>query len=450
MIERTRLGAYLRAATENPALVQAFGINVPRMITLTYGFGVGLAALAGVLAAPIYQVSPLMGADLIIVVFAVVVIGGMGSIMGSIVTGFGLGVVEGLHQGLLSRGVEHRDLRHHGDRAAGAAGRPLRAHRRDDDGTVEYAAAAIARVMTGAPVAQVAAFARDDRRCWSSRRSSCYPVFLMKALCFALFACAFNLLIGYVGLLVVRPRRLSRLGGLRRGALRQGLGLPAGAGDPLRHRGRAPCSAWSSGALAIRRQGIYFANITLALAQMIYFFCLQAPFTGGEDGIQSVPRGTLLGVSTCDSPARSTSSCSRSSSPGFLDHLPRDPLAVRPGAEGHPRERAARRSRSATAPSATSCSRSCSRPRFAGPRRRDQGALVFQLASLTDVHWTMSGEVVLMTLLGGLGTVFGPVVGAFIVVGARELPGAARRVGHRRAGRDLRRLRAHVPSRRRR
>src|SRR5262245_4503217 len=96
VIERTKLGSYLRAATENPALVQAFGINVPRMITLTYGFGVGLAALAGVLAAPIYQVNPLMGADLIIVVFAVVVIGGMGSIMGSILTGFGLGVIEGL------------------------------------------------------------------------------------------------------------------------------------------------------------------------------------------------------------------------------------------------------------------------------------------------------------------------------------------------------------------
>jgi branched-chain amino acid transport system permease protein len=96
LIERTKLGAYLRAATENPQLVQAFGINVPRMITLTYGFGVGLAALAGVFAAPIYQVSPQMGSSLIIVVFAVVVIGGMGSIMGSIVTGFGLGILEGL------------------------------------------------------------------------------------------------------------------------------------------------------------------------------------------------------------------------------------------------------------------------------------------------------------------------------------------------------------------
>ncbi|MEK0433819.1 MAG: High-affinity branched-chain amino acid transport system permease protein LivH [Pseudomonadota bacterium] len=96
VIERTKLGAYLRAATENPSLVQAFGINVPRMITLTYAFGVGLAAIAGVMAAPIYQVSPMMGADIIIVVFAVVVIGGMGSIMGAILSGFGLGLIEGL------------------------------------------------------------------------------------------------------------------------------------------------------------------------------------------------------------------------------------------------------------------------------------------------------------------------------------------------------------------
>jgi branched-chain amino acid transport system permease protein len=96
IIEKTKLGAYLRAATENPQLVQAFGVNVPRMITLTYGFGVGLAALAGVMAGPIYQVSPQMGADIIIVVFAVVVIGGMGSILGSIITGFGLGIAEGL------------------------------------------------------------------------------------------------------------------------------------------------------------------------------------------------------------------------------------------------------------------------------------------------------------------------------------------------------------------
>jgi len=96
IIERTKVGAYLRAATENPTLVRAFGINVPRMITLTYGFGVALAAFAGVMAAPIYNVSPNMGSELIIVVFAVVVIGGMGSILGAIVTGFALGIIEGL------------------------------------------------------------------------------------------------------------------------------------------------------------------------------------------------------------------------------------------------------------------------------------------------------------------------------------------------------------------
>ena len=126
LIEKTQLGAYLRAATENPALVQAFGINVPRMVTLTYGFGVGLAALAGVLAAPIYSVNPLMGANLIIVVFAVVVIGGMGSIMGSILTGFGARRDRGPDQGVLPGGLQHRHLRHHGDRADAAAAGPVR------------------------------------------------------------------------------------------------------------------------------------------------------------------------------------------------------------------------------------------------------------------------------------------------------------------------------------
>jgi branched-chain amino acid transport system permease protein len=106
VIERTRLGSYLRAATENPALVRAFGINVPRMITLTYGFGVALAALAGVMAAPVYNVSPLMGTNLIIVVFAVVVIGGMGSIMGAVVTGFGLGLIEGLTKVFFPQGSD--------------------------------------------------------------------------------------------------------------------------------------------------------------------------------------------------------------------------------------------------------------------------------------------------------------------------------------------------------
>ena len=156
VIERTRLGAYLRAATENPTLVRAFGINVPRMITLTYGFGVALAAFAGVMAAPIYNVSPQMGSSLIIVVFAVVVIGGMGSIMGAIVTGFGLGVDRGADQGVLPRSLQHRDLRHHGDRAAGAAGRPVRA-----EGVMEQ------RVETASPLAP----ADSARRATGASRS---------------------------------------------------------------------------------------------------------------------------------------------------------------------------------------------------------------------------------------------------------------------------------------
>ena len=196
MIEQTKLGAYLRAATENPPLVQAFGVNVPRMITLTYGVGVGLAALAGVLAAPIYPVNPQMGTNLIIVVFAVVVIGGMGSILGSIVTGFGLGIDRGPDQGVLAGGLDHRDLRHHGDRAAGAARRPVRRTRHE-------------RCMSMRPPLRASAPRSRVHRIALPRLLAIlvlapfflYPVFLMKLLCFALFACAFNLLIGYVGLL---------------------------------------------------------------------------------------------------------------------------------------------------------------------------------------------------------------------------------------------------------
>ena len=128
VIEKTKLGAYLRAATENPTLVQAFGVNVPLFLTLTYGFGVALAGFAGVLAAPIYSVNPNMGADIIIVVFAVVVIGGMGSIIGSVITGFAPRPGRGADQGVLPRGLGHRDLRDHGAGAARQTRRPVRAH----------------------------------------------------------------------------------------------------------------------------------------------------------------------------------------------------------------------------------------------------------------------------------------------------------------------------------
>jgi branched-chain amino acid transport system permease protein len=239
-----------------------------------------------------------------------------------------------------------------------------------------------------------------------------YPVFLMKALCFALFACAFNLLLGYVGLLSFGHALFFGSAGYAAAhaakvwgwspalAILFGTAVAAGFGLAV-------------GALAIRRQGIYFAMVTLALAQMAYFFFLQAPFTGGEDGIQAVPRGTLLGVDltqmlplyffvlalflggfllvyrTVHSPFGQVLKAVRENEPRTVslgyepDHYKLLAFVLSAALAG-----------------------------VAGGTK----ALVFQLASLTDVHWHTSGAVILMTLLGGMGTLLGPVVGAFIVV----------------------------------
>ncbi len=240
-----------------------------------------------------------------------------------------------------------------------------------------------------------------------------YPVFLMKALCFALFACAFNLLIGYVGLLsfghalffgwasYVSAHAAKVWGFPPELAILAGTAAAAGLGTVV-------------GALAIRRQGIYFAMITLALAQMMFFFAVQAPFTGGEDGIQAVPRGKLFGLIDL---ANQTSmyftvlvivlGCFL-----LIYRIINSPFgevlkAIRENETraislGYKTERY---KLVAFVLSAT----------FAGVAGSTK-ALVFQLASLTDVDWPMSGEVILMTLVGGLGTLFGPVVGAFFII----------------------------------
>src|SRR6266516_4514060 len=240
-----------------------------------------------------------------------------------------------------------------------------------------------------------------------------YPVFLMKALCFALFACAFNLLIGYVGLLSFGhalffgwasyvSAHAAKVWGvdpvlaiLAGAAVAAGLGLVAGA-------------------IAIRRQGIYFAMITLALAQMMYFFAVQAPFTGGEDGIQAVPRGRALGFLDLSQQMTMYFFVLAVFLACFLliyriIHSPFGEVlkAIR---ENEPRAislgyKADRYKLVAFVLSATLAG-------VAGATK----SIVFQLASLTDVHWGMSGEVVLMTLVGGLGTVFGPVVGAITII----------------------------------
>jgi branched-chain amino acid transport system permease protein len=240
-----------------------------------------------------------------------------------------------------------------------------------------------------------------------------YPLFLMKALCFALFACAFNLLIGYVGLLSFgHAAFLGSAGYLTAHAAREWGWPPEMA--ILTGTATAALLGLIVGALAIRRQGIYFAMITLALAQMIYFFCLQAPFTHGEDGIQAVPRGMLLGVLDLRRTMTMYFVVLAIFVGGFLliyrtIHSPFGQVlkAIR---ENEPR--AVSLGYTADQYKLIAFVLSATLSGLAGATK----SLVFQLASLTDVHWSMSGEVVLMTLLGGLGTVFGPVVGAVIVV----------------------------------
>jgi branched-chain amino acid transport system permease protein len=241
-----------------------------------------------------------------------------------------------------------------------------------------------------------------------------YPVFLMKALCFALFACAFNLLIGYGGLLSFGHAMFLGTAGYVCAHAAKEWGWPPEAAI-LAGTGAAAVLGLVAGLLAIRRQGIYFAMITLALAQMFYFFCLQAPFTHGEDGIQAVPRGRLFGLLDLSNTLTMYYFVLVIFMAAFaliyrIIHSPFGQVlkAIR---ENEPRTLslgydAERYKLLAFLLSATLAG-------LAGATK----AIVFQLASLTDVHWTMSGEVVLMTLLGGMGTVFGPVVGAFIIVG---------------------------------
>jgi branched-chain amino acid transport system permease protein len=240
-----------------------------------------------------------------------------------------------------------------------------------------------------------------------------YPIFLMKALCFALFACAFNLLLGYVGLLSFGHAAFFGWAAYVCGHTAKAWGWPPELAI-LAGTAAATLLGLAFGWLAIRRTGIYFAMITLALAQMTYFFALQAPFTGGEDGIQAIPRGRLFGLidlgqmlnmyyftfavflfgfcliyRTVHSPFGQVLKAireneSRAVSLGYkVDHYKLLAFVLSAGLAG-----------------------------LAGATK----AIVFQFATLTDVHWHISGEVVLMTLLGGMGTIFGPVAGAFVVV----------------------------------
>jgi branched-chain amino acid transport system permease protein len=259
-----------------------------------------------------------------------------------------------------------------------------------------------------------------------------YPVFLMKALCFALFACAFNLLIGYVGLISFGHAMFFGWASYLTAYVAKvgSLSIPFWFGhvswlvirfppqNPevavLIGAATAAILGYVAGVIAIRRQGIYFAMITLALSQMLYFFALQAKFTGGEDGIQGVPRGRLFGVFDLSNEMTMYLFVLIVVLAGFLlvFRIINSPFGEVLKAIRENEQRAVSLGYKTERYKLVAFVLSATLAGVAGSLK----ALVFQLASLTDVHWTMSGDVVLMTLLGGLGTVFGPVVGAFLVI----------------------------------
>ena len=240
-----------------------------------------------------------------------------------------------------------------------------------------------------------------------------YPVFLMKALCFALFACAFNLLIGYVGLLSFGHAAFSGTAGYITAHSAKVWGLPPELAI-LMGTAASALLGIVFGGLAIRRQGIYFAMVTLALAQMLFFYALQAPFTHGEDGIQAVPRGYLFGVIDLNQPLVMYYFVLAIFLIGFaiIYRTINSPFGQVLKAIRENEPRAISLGYKTDHYKLVAFVLSATLAGLAGGTK----SLVFQLASLTDVDWTMSGQVVLMTLLGGLGTVLGPVVGAFIVV----------------------------------
>lgn len=407
-IEKTKLGAKLRAATENPRLLQSFGVNVPMLITLTYAGGVGLAALAGVMAAPIYPVTPLMGANIMTILFAVVVIGGMGSIMGAILAGFGLGIIEGLTKFLYPPAATLSIFLMMAIvllwRPTGLMGQTL---------TVHASSFATTRLQP--------ALARMGRWLFALALAAAlvapffvYPLFLAKALCFALFAAAFGLLAGYVGLLSFGHAAYFGAAAYITAWLAKSTSLPPEL-SILAGVGVAAALGLVFGALAVRRQGIYFAMVTMALAQIVYFAAIQLPFTGGEDGIQNVPRGRLFGLVDLENPVSLyfTVLAIFGIGIGIIVATIRSPFGQVLKSISQNEARAISLGYETQRYKLIAFVLSASLSGLAGATK----ALVMKLASVSDVHFALSGEVLLMALMGGLGTITGPILGAFALTG---------------------------------
>lgn len=414
VVERTPAGAIMRAASENAAVAEALGVRVPKVLTITFGLGAALAGLAGALAAPVYQVSPLMGSDILLVVFAIIVIGGMGSIGGTILASYCLAVIEGLAQAFYPQAtsivifafmcgvlmVRPQGLfgisvvRRHEFRAA-----RLPAAR--EAGAV--ASSVLPRLVAGGAVVAVLVLLP----------LFVYPIYLVKIFCFAIFAASFNFLLGLAGIVSFGQAALFGTAAyitaqaVKVWALPTELAMLAGIGAAI-------LLGLAMGALAIRRRGIYQAMITLAVAQMVYFVYVQAEFTHGEDGIHSVPRGFLFGlVDLRDDRAVYALAaitllavfiglrCLLSSRLGMVLVAIRDD-----------ERRALSLGHNVNAFKLTAFAIASACAGLAGAL----SAVTFQLATLSGAHWHLSGEAVLMALIGGIGTLAGPLVGATVLV----------------------------------
>ncbi len=404
-IERTRMGAYLRAGTENAELVQAFGVNVPRMVTLTYGLGVALAGLAGVMVAPIFQVSSVMGSNIIAIVFAVVVVGGMSSIRGAIIGGFLLGTIEGLTKVFYAPAASIAIFVVMGIilllRPAGLFGTEMPAGA-GHAVNVPAPPRALARATTLLllALALVAPFVL-------------YPIFLMKALCYGLFAIAFGLLIGYAGLMSFGHAAFFGAAAYTTAYTVKAWGFPTELGI-LAGGAVGALLGLIVGALAIRRRGMYFAMITFSLAMIVYFYAVQAPWTQGEDGIQNIPRGHFLGLVDLNSSLNLYYFVLAIFLIGYaiLYRIIHSPFGQIMKAIRENETRAISLGYRVNQYRLLVFVISAALSGVAGSTK----TIVFQLATLSDVGWYISGLVVLMAIVGGIGTKLGPAVGAFIIV----------------------------------
>ncbi len=418
-IERTRTGSMLRAASENGAVAEALGVAVPRAFSVTFAASASLAGLAGALAAPIYQVSPLMGANIVLVVFAIIVIGGMGSIVGTIIAGYSLALIESLTQVLYPQAA---DIVIFAFMCVVLLVRPqgmfgismVRRH--------EFHAMQLPWTPQGTPGDAVNAWRRlfvaiGVLAGLTALPHFFYPVLLVKIFCFAIFAASFNFLLGFAGIVSFGQAALFGTAAYVTAHLAKAWSLPSELAI-LCGVAASVLLGLFMGLLAIRRQGIYQAMITLAIAQMAYFTYLQANFTHGEDGIHSVPRGMLFGLIDLkdDMSIYWFAAVLLLTVLLGLRNLLRSQfgmtlIAIRDN-EQRARSLGYRVDRFKLA--AFGISAACAG--LAGALN----TIVFQLATLSGAHWHFSGEAVLMSLVGGIGTLLGPLIGAAVVAAMQQ------------------------------